>query len=220
MLGIQIFHVEIFKEVIEVVLPVHQPGPVGPLDDLGLFPHIGNLPDQTFHDIFQGDDPLDTSELVRDDAIFHTCLLELFQRIIHTLVFRHKLRRTNHLRQREIRLVDTAEQVFQIDDAFDIVKLSGSNRIDVEKIFLDFLAYLLDTVRQIQPDKLAAVCHDRTDITVAQIEHAFHDVLLDFLHFADIKAFFDNRLDLLLRHLVFFSRIGSDQSDGQRRTLG
>ena len=40
------------------------------------------------------------------------------------------------------------------------------------------------------------------------------------LHFADIKAFFDNRLDLLLRHLVFFSRIGSDQSDGQRRTLG
>lgn len=57
MLGIQIFHVEIFKEVIEVVLPVHQPGPVGPLDDLGLFPHIGNLPDQTFHDIFQGDDP-------------------------------------------------------------------------------------------------------------------------------------------------------------------
>ena len=37
---------------------------------------------------------------------------------------------------------------------------------------------------------------------------------------ADIKAFFDNRLDLLLRHLVFFSRIGSDQSDGQRRTLG
>ena len=196
MLGIQIFHVEIFKEVIEVVLPVHQPGPVGPLDDLGLFPHIGNLPDQTFHDIFQGDDPLDASELVRDDAIFHTCLLELFQRIIHTLVFRHKLRRTNHLRQREIRLVD------------------------VEKIFLDFLAYLLNTVRQVQPDKLAAVCHDRTDITVAQIEHAFHDVLLDFLHFADIKAFFDNRLDLLLRHLVFFSRIGSDQSDGQRRTLG
>ena len=46
------------------------------------------------------------------------------------------------------------------------------------------------------------MCHDRTDITVAQIEHAFHDVLLDFLHFADIKAFFDNRLDLLLRHLA------------------
>ena len=58
------------------------------------------------------------------------------------------------------------------------------------------VTYLLDTVRQVQPDKLAAVCHDRTDITVAQIEHAFHDVLLDFLHFADIKAFFDNRLDL------------------------
>ena len=62
--GIQIFHVEIFKEVIEVVLPVHQPGPVGPLDDLGLFPHIGNLPDQTFHDIFQGDDPLEILERV------------------------------------------------------------------------------------------------------------------------------------------------------------
>ena len=62
--------------------------------------------------------------------------------------------------------------------------------------------------------------HDRTDIAVAQVKHALDDVLFDFLHFAAIKAFFDNCFDFFFRHLVIFRRVGPDQFDGQGRTFG
>ena len=91
-----------------------------------------DLPDQAFHDILQGYDTLDTSELIRNESIFHVCLLERFQGIIYALVLGNELCRAKYLVDREIRLVDPSEQIFQINDSYYIIELLRSHGIYIK----------------------------------------------------------------------------------------
>lgn len=102
MLGIKVFHIEVFEEVVEIILSVHQPGTIGTLRDLGLLTHFGHLSNQAFHNILQGHDTLYTPELIRHDTIFHAGHFKLLQSIIHTLVLRKILCRAYHLFQRKV----------------------------------------------------------------------------------------------------------------------
>ena len=132
MLGIQILHVEIFQEIIERILAVHQPSTILTLYDLGLLSDFRYLTDQAFHDILQGYDTLNASELIRNESIFHVCLLERFQGIIYALVLGNELCRAKYLVDREIRLVDPSEQIFQINDSYYIIELLRSHGIYIK----------------------------------------------------------------------------------------
>ena len=145
--------------------------------------------------------------------------LKRFQRVVNALILRDVLRRAQHLVQREIRLVDFPEQVFQIDDTHDIVKLLGGHGINIEQILLNLLPDFLGCIRHIQPNQLATMRHDRTHVPVAQVEDTLHEVLLNLLHLSTIETFFHDRLDLFLRHLILLACIDAGHPYRQRRTL-
>ena len=61
----------------------------GPLGGL-FFSHFGNLTDQPFHDIFQGNNSLNSAKFVGYHSRFHHGFFKLLQGIVHTLILRNK----------------------------------------------------------------------------------------------------------------------------------
>ena len=183
-------------------MPVDKPCSIRTSHDLLLLIHLRHLTDQSLHNILQRNDTLYATELIRHDTILNPCLLKLRQGIIDTLVLRDKLRGTHYLTNREIGFVDAPEEVFQIDYTDNIIKILRSDRINIEQVFLHLFLDLLRTVGHVEPNQFTSMRHDRTDITVSQVENTLYNILFNLLYLATIKAFLNNCLDLLFCHLI------------------
>ena len=69
----------------------------------------------------------------------------------------------------------------------------------------------IERLFSIEPDKFAAMGHDRTDVTVAQRKYALYDVLLHILHLSAVEPLTNDGFYLIFGHFVFFGAIQAEK---------
>lgn len=126
---------------------------------------------------------------------------ELLQRAVHLESLVEELGGRKVVADVEPGFVDMPEQVFQVDDACELVEAPFADGIAVVGFPVDPFADLFRRHRGVDPYQFAAEGHDRLDRPVAQRKYAAHDLLLYLLHFAVLRTFLDDGAYLLLGDL-------------------
>lgn len=172
------------------------------MNEIRFFPGFGDLSDEAFHNIFEGDDTLDATKLIGDDSVLDTCLLEEGESVVDALVFGEIACRAEDVGEGEVVMGEMEEEVFEENDATEVVETFGGDRVDIEEAGLYFVTYVERGVIEVEPDQLVAVCHDGSQVPVAEVKDASYDILFDFLYFSFIPTFFDDGFNFIFGDMV------------------
>ena len=204
---VEVLHVEMGQKIVERELAVDQQAAVLARDDFLFLARFGHRAEQCLDDVLERDDTFDAAELVGHQAVPAAGAAHQVERVVHAQVLGYVLRGAHHLRQRESGFVEPAEQVLEVDYSDDRVEVAVGYGVGVEQVVLDDVLDLVAGGVRVEPYHVAAVGHDRSDVAIAQVEHAFDDVLLDLFDLAFGGAFLNDRLDLFLGYPVSVDRI-------------
>ena len=96
--------------------------------------------------------------------------------------------------------------VFDCNHTLDIINLPVTYRVNgmgfPEDFFLDHLFSLI----QVEPDDITSVCHQGSDIPVAQVEYPFYNFLFCFFNGSLFGSFTDDGFDFIFRYIAFRRR--------------
>lgn len=128
------------QEIVKRTLPVDEHAAVLAPYDVGFLVAVGDLADQRLEDVLQGDDAARYAEFVAHDAVAELFAAQLLQRAVYLGPLVEELGGRKVVADVESGVVDMSEQVFQVDDACELVEAPFADGIAVVGLPVDLFA--------------------------------------------------------------------------------
>src|SRR5579863_4880408 len=109
-------------------------------------------------------------------------------------------------------------EIFDRYHAFDVVDLAVADRIDRMGFTDDLFLHGLFVLVEVEPDNIAPVGHQGSDIPVPEMKDPFYNILFDFFDRALFGAFVDDGLDLVFRDGTILRR--TDRKQFEKEVAG
>ena len=185
----------------ESQLSVDQPAVIRAFDDFR-FIHVGNIANQAVEDVVDAYNPFDGTEFIHHKTAMYPCFLELLKDLVGFFITRDDVNLFDIFPEVEVRLFEHRNQeIFGINNPENMVEFFVAKRIYRMRIIGDDLYICVIGVFGIQPGDIVPVSHQCTDALIAQVKHAFHNILFDLLDLTDFRTFFQQGSYFFLRNL-------------------